>query len=53
VKDKTYSLTSQIRRCAISIPSSMAEAYGRNSTAGYIHSLYIAKDSLYARLRLL
>ena len=30
-KDEVYGLTSQMRRCAISIPSNMAEGYGRNS----------------------
>ncbi|KFI37360.1 hypothetical protein HY02_07765, partial [Peptococcaceae bacterium SCADC1_2_3] len=30
-KDEAYGLTSQMRRCAISIPSNMAEGYGRNS----------------------
>ncbi|WP_202882229.1 four helix bundle protein [Candidatus Manganitrophus noduliformans] len=31
-KDETYGLTFQMRRCATSIPSNMAEGYGRNST---------------------
>ena len=46
-KDEAYGLTSQIRRCAISIPSNMAEGYGRNSTNEYIHFLRIATGSLY------
>ena len=45
--DEAYGLTSQIRRCAISIPSNMAEGYGRNSTKEYIHFLRIATGSLY------
>ena len=46
-KDEAYGLTSQMRRCAISIPSNMAEGYGRNSTKEYIHFLRIATGSLY------
>jgi len=46
-KDEVYGLTSQIRRCAISIPSNMAEGYARNSTKDYLHFLRIAMGSLY------
>jgi len=46
-KDEIYGLTSQIRRCAVSIPSNIAEGYGRNSTNDYIRSLHIATGSLY------
>jgi four helix bundle protein len=30
-KDKVYGLSSQLRRAAVSIPSNLAEGYGRNS----------------------
>ena len=45
--DETYGLTSQMRRCAISIPSNIAEGYGRNSTSDYVRFLHIAAASLY------
>jgi len=46
-KEELYGLTSQIRRCAISLPSNIAEGYGRSSTNDYIHFLRIANGSLY------
>ena len=46
-KDEVYGLTSQIRRCAVSIPSNIAEGYGRSSTNDYLHYLRIATGSLY------
>jgi len=46
-KEEIYRLTSQIRRSAVSIPSNIAEGYGRNSTNDYIRFLQIACGSLY------
>ena len=46
-KDETYGLISQMRRCAVSIPSNIAEGYGRNSTSDYIRFLCIGISSLY------
>ena len=46
-KDETYTLVSQMRRCAISIPSNIAEGFGRKSTNDYIRFLNITMGSLY------
>jgi four helix bundle protein len=45
-QDEKYGLTSQIRRSAVSVPSNIAEGYGRKTTQEYLHSLYIAYGSL-------
>ncbi len=46
-KDEIYGLISQIRRCSVSIPSNIAEGYGRKSTVDYTRFLQIAIASLY------
>jgi four helix bundle protein len=46
-KEDAYGLTSQIRRCAVSIPSNIAEGYGRRSSGDYIRFLRMASGSLY------
>jgi len=46
-REEVYGLTSQVRRSAVSIPSNIAEGYGRNSTSDYIRFLQIASGSLY------
>ena len=46
-KEETYSVIDQIRRCAISVPSNMAEGYGRQTTKDYIRHMQISRGSLY------
>ncbi len=46
-KEDPYGLTSQIRRCAVSIPSNIAEGYGRRTSGDYVRFLRMASGSLY------
>lgn len=42
---KDFNLVDQIHRCAVSIPSNIAEGYERKSNAEFVRYLYIANGS--------
>lgn len=44
-KDELYGLVSQMRRCAVSIPSNIAEGFTRKHNREYRQFLYIALGS--------
>jgi four helix bundle protein len=46
-KEETYGLMSQMRRSAVSVPSNIAEGYGRQHKKETIQFLHIARGSLY------
>jgi len=46
-KEELYGLTNQMRRCAISIPSNIAEGCGRSTPKDSIHFFHISRGSLY------
>ncbi len=44
-KEELYGITSQMRRAAVSIPSNIAEGYGREHNKELLHFLYISLGS--------
>lgn len=45
--EEKFGLTSQIRRCAVSIPSNIAEGMGRNTKKDTKQFFFVAKGSAY------
>ena len=45
-RNEQFGLVAQMRRCAISIPSNMAEGAARNSKKEYLQFLYISLGSM-------
>lgn len=46
-REEPYGLADQIRRAAVSVPSNIAEGFGRDSNADFAHFVSIAKGSLF------
>ena len=46
-QEELYALSSQLKRASVSIPSNIAEGYGRNTNKSFSHFLDISRGSLF------
>lgn len=46
-KEELFALTCQLKRASVSIPSNIAEGYGRNTDKSFSHFLNISRGSLF------
>ena len=46
-KEELFALTNQLKRASVSIPSNIAEDYGRNTDKSFSHFLNISRGSLF------
>lgn len=46
-KEELFALTNQLKRASVSVPSNIAEGYGRNSEKSFHHFLNISRGSLF------
>jgi four helix bundle protein len=45
-REEQYGLTSQMRRCAVSVAANIAEGYGRDSDGSFVQFLRVSQGSL-------
>ncbi len=45
--DEKFALRDQLRRAAVSVPSHIAEGFGRDTTKDFLHFLFMSRGSLF------